>query len=181
MKRKKLGLIILCFIMLFSLNAYAKKPSKATVKKAYKKYIAENFSNLKGYGGSKACYLDMNNDGIPELFYCYERMSATRPLWKICTYKNGKVRETHTGSLYGFIQYNKKKKRIVLIGRPPMGSKETIYKLSGSKLKRVAEYICYDLGGVHYLKNGKEMNKKQIRKYEKARNKYIKWKSLNYS
>jgi hypothetical protein len=46
MKRKKLGLIILCFIMLFSFNAYAKKPSKSSAKKAYKKYIAKTLSKL---------------------------------------------------------------------------------------------------------------------------------------
>lgn len=172
MKRKKLGLIILCFIMLFSFNAYAKKPSKSSAKKAYKKYIAKTLSKLPGKGGSEAFYLDMNNDGVVELFYCYKR-SDVRPHWRVCIYKKGKVKEA--GDLFGFLKYNKKKKRIVLFPRAAIGSVETVYKLSGSKLEMVVDYRSYDNNGSHYLKNGKEISSKQ---YQKETSQFTNWNSL---
>lgn len=173
--KKRMYLIVLCFMMLFAFSASAQaKPSKAKVKKAYQKYISKNLYNLKLIEGSKAFYRDLNNDGVLELCYCYNRYSATRPDWIICTYKRGKV--VKAGGFNGFIEYNKKKKVLQINGRAPWGSKVTYYRLSGSKLKLLGEYRCVIYSGHerdHYVKNSKEIGKK---KFEKELSKYRKWK-----
>lgn len=174
MKRKKLGLIILCFIMLFSLNAYAKKPSKATVKKAYKQYLSKTGIAIRG---GKAVYVDINRDGIQELFYA--RSSNLTNLYKkciVCTYKKGTV--IKAGEFEGVLDmsYSSKKKRLCVGQRAAVGSWTSIYKLSNGILKKTVSYHP-GMGADFAYKNN--YNKKiSVKEYSNAIKKYSKWRKL---
>ena len=175
MKNKKIIIVVFCFLMLFASSAYA-KPSKAKVKKAYKKYIVNEIKakdpNVKQYGG-KAYYYDINQDGIQELFY---RKNINTCECNVYTYKKGKVK--HAGKLYALsISYNKKKKRICVFGKAAIGGVIYDYKLSGSKLKLMVEYRSYEMWPGHSkcLKNNKEISGK---KFDKETKKYYKWNYL---
>ena len=165
--RKKICLIAFCFVMLLALStcAYA-KPSKATVKKAYKKYISENIS--APYGG-KSYYLDIDRNGIQELFYNKNGVPAKLV---ICTYKKGKVikiSEIRGGS----VSYKTKKKSIrVEPSSLSVGMEFRIYKISGTKMKKTVTYSASPIG---YAKNGKMISQK---KYLKETKKYNNWKNL---
>ena len=162
--RKKICLIA-------STCAYA-KPSKATVKNKYKKYISENI-NVKSY--DKIKYIDINRNGVKEMLYCNN--SGLYPLWEVYTYKNGKV--IKTGQFWGSegVFFSSKKKRIAAESYSGSGAFLCVYKLSGTKLKCVTEYRMGDLamGGKYGRKNGKKIIAK---KYYKETGNIHKWKRL---
>lgn len=169
--KKRIILVVFCFLMLFASSAYA-KPSKAKVKKAYKKYASENI-NVKSYDIVK--YIDINRDGVKEMLYCNN--SGLYPLWEVYTYKKGKVLKA--GQFWGSegVFFSSKKKRIAAESYSGGGAFLCVYKLSGSKLKCVTEYRMGELvmGGKYGLKNGKKIS---AEKYYKETGNIHKWKRL---
>ena len=174
---KRVLMIAFCFIMLFMLSTctYAKKPSKAKARKAYKNYIANS-----GIARSKAkeVYIDFNRDGVVELFYFYN--GSMYPECIVCIYKKGKV--YNAGKLMGILSmcYSKKNKRFCVEHRAAFASSHAEYKLSGTKIKQLVYYHPGTLGWTSSgsaLKNNKEISAKE---YQKAVKKYENWKKINF-
>lgn len=166
--KKRIILVVFCFLMLFASSAYA-KPSKAKVKKAYKKYIANVKSN--GIHAFNIHYNDINRDGVLELF-C-ERPEGADSALEVCTYKKGKVKAAGymTGKVF---KYNTKAKRLYAEFSGGGGTITKIYKLSGSKLKMTVKYEAVSWAS-SYRKNGKSIS---WEKYEKETKQYNNWKVL---
>ena len=193
--RKRSCLIVLCLMMLFAYSTCAfAKPSMSKVKKAYTDYINQNQEQIKknlksigiNYFSPTMFYLDMNRDGVQELFY--RPGAGIRPVWYIFTYKKGKV--IMAGEEYAYISYNKKWKMIRADRSAPFGMHYIIYKLKGSKLRSIADCIEND-SGCYINTNGHsssitatgegEWKKKNRKKFEKMTAKYntSDWKSLS--
>ncbi len=176
--KKRLCLIALCFMMLYAFSICAQaKPSKAKVRRAYEAYV----ENLDIPG--KAYYLDMNRDGVEELFY--RRYDWVKESWNIYTYRKGKIRQVKpvdrnfTFTVAGYIRYNLRKKRIFATYAGATGSISTEYKLSKNKLVPVSDFRIESLAGIEYRYY---RNKKMIsqEKYMKKIKKYENWDHLGW-
>lgn len=169
--------LLLALCVLFCVPAMAaKKPSKATVKKAYQTYIAKNLSGKK-YEGAEVGYYDINKDGIEEMIFEYA--AGVRCAFKIYTYSNKKVKKLHSGAFEGCGGAPKRikgKKYIVLRGSNGWGDDwATVYKITNNKLKKVETYrvlakqnVASGKITVKYYKNGKKCKKKVYTDFEKS-------------
>lgn len=167
-KKNVLALVIILFCaMFFSTQVEASKYNDAL--KAYKKYFSKNLDNYDHpYAEYKLCDIDKN--GVPEMIVSY--MSGVRAGFKIYTYKQSNVK--HVKSFEGGCRvcYNKSKKQIaVLTSGGAADNKMQVFKLSGTKLKKVCIYESkglyqsYSLVGVKYYKNGLKISKSKYNKY----------------
>ena len=168
---KRVFMMVVCVIMLFALStcAYAKKPSKAKVRKAYKTYLTKVTAN--GTRVFNIHYIDINHDGIQDLFF--ERPDGADTAMEVCTYKKGKVKAagTLTGKTF---RYSTKVKSLCAIFSGGGGTITKIYKLSGSKLKMIVKYQAVSFMS-SYSKNDKSISWAQ---YDRETQKYSKWKVL---
>ena len=169
-------LCVLC--MSLSVVGHAKTVKKKTVRKAYKKYIAENLTT--DYPNSKYKYIDINKDGVEELIFRYplRALNRSRNGYILLTYKAKKVYKVidKRAPICAYI----KKNRGICFYESNGGSYGIFeeYRLKGKKLKKIVSYyITSELSddGEAYVKNTKIISRK---KYEKAKNKYMKWKKF---
>lgn len=182
MKLKKKRCVIfgmlLCLLFLISAEASAAKRKNAIW---YESVINSNkgnyyFSEYLSYPRSSFKYyklLDINGDGIKEMFLSMEKGIAATPvnLTLLLTYYNGKV--TALGPFYRGGLYVKGKYLCNGFYVPGYGDSPTVCVLENGKLKSVDTYysVCQQGGGwKYYDKNKKEVSKK---KYDSFRRKYF--------
>ena len=176
-KLKKVLLVWMIMAMMIPCSALAAKPSKTTVKSAYRTYVAKNLSSSQKYPYGDYTFYDINGDGIPELFFEY--LSGVRSGFKIYTYKNRKV--FHMKSTVGVsrIYYSKSKKRIcILTSGGAADNTYTCYKMNNGKLRKVSQYKSVSAGSidnVKFYKNGKRISQKQYSLYADS---IEKWKTI---
>lgn len=176
MKRIKCFLV-LCVLSILLSSPVDAKPSKKTVKKAYKAYISTKLSS-SNYLRPFVKYYDINGDGIQECFFVFEQ--GPRYGARIFTYKGGKVYSVLSdGRGLSSIYYKKGSKKIaILFSSGAANNTLVVYKLAGKKLKisvQYHDYGDYSTGKAWYYKNGKPISKK---KYVKATTPYLYWKTI---
>ncbi len=146
---------------------------------AYKRYVRNYLSSRKRFPGHYYKLRDINNDGIPEMFFAYN--GGVRAAYKIYTYKKGKIIKMGDFSGCNFITYNKSSKQICVIGSGGAShSILTCYKMISSRLKQTSEYesISDYSGGsnkVKYYKNKKRISAKRYNKFSKR---IFKWSTI---
>jgi len=147
--------LILLAVLLCAFPANA-KPSKKTVKKAFKKYI-RRYKDATSFGPQKYYLTDLNKDGVKECIVQFQDGMKCRLI--ILVYKNNKVRKAFNKTGVEEIHYNKSKNRICIDFSSGAADHDTIiYKLSGKKMKKkdyyksVSSYSGGSLSVTHYHK-----------------------------
>ncbi len=177
--KRALALLLAVCVLCCTPALAAKKPSKATVRKAYQSYITKTLKRkeLRGQNYGIA-YYDINKDGIQELIVEYG--AGVRYGFKFYTYYGKKVKKMHSNLLEGCsgVHGVKGKKQIVLYGSNGWGDHWfTTYTMSKNKLKKshtaeerdvitnasTGKYKSY------YYIDGKKCSKKTFQKGEKTK------------
>jgi len=177
--KRALALLLAVCVLCCTPALAAKKPSKATVRKAYQSYITKTLKKkeLRGQNYGIA-YYDINKDGVQELIVEYG--AGVRCGFKFYTYYGKKVKKMHSNLLEGCsgVYGVKGKKQIVLYGSNGWGDRwVTTYTMSKNKLKKGHTYEERDVitnartgkYKAYYYIDGKKCSKKAFQKGQKTK------------
>ena len=176
--KRALALLLAVCVLCCRPALAAKKPSKATVRKAYQSYITKTLKKkeLRGQNYGIA-YYDINKDGIQELIVEYG--AGVRCGFKFYTYYGKKVKKMHSNLLEGCsgVYGVKGKNKIVLYGNNTYFDHWlTTYTMAKNKLKKRHTYeqrdeiVNFKTGRIksYYYIDGKKCSKKTFEKGEKV-------------
>lgn len=177
--KRALALLLAVCVLCCTPALAAKKPSKATVRKAYQSYITKTLKKkeLRGQNYGIA-YYDINKDGVQELIVEYG--AGVRCGFKFYTYYGKKVKKMHSNVLEGCsgVYGVKGKKQIALYGSNGWGDRwVTTYTMSKNKLKKGHTYEERDVitnartgkYKAYYYIDGKKCSKKAFQKGQKTK------------
>lgn len=146
---------------------------------AYKRYVKNYLSSRKMFPGHRYKLCDINNDGVPEMFFSYQ--NGVRATYKVYTYKKGKILKMEELDGVNEIVYSRSRKQIcVIASNSSSHSILACYKMVSNKLKQVSKYesISDYSGGsnkVKYYKNNKRISAKRYNKFSKR---IFKWPTI---
>lgn len=144
----------------------AKKPSKASVKNAYMKYI-KRYQGTGDFGYEYYKMADLNKDGVME---CIVEAQAGQNLHLVLlTYRGGKVRKFYDSYGVRGFNYNAAKKKLCIEISYGINQKEKyfIYKFNGKNLKQIGDYtliINLSKSTIKYYQGSKRISEASFHK-----------------